>query len=135
MKKTSLVTLLVVAVQLIGYSQETNTNQAPASTNNAPTKCDIAAVRQSQDKYEVWEGVVKGSSIFLFTDNDMDFVVVPPDKVVLPKDGTKVIVSGTVVGAHMISDMSSNKGDTSFKTTKHVEIEMKDCKIQLPTTH
>ena len=82
------------------------------------------ALAQSRGKSVTWSGVVKDGSIQVYSESDCRYVVVPLNEVAMPKEGSKLTVSGTIEQVFQ---------ETTFvdaEVRKYVAIRMKNCRIR-----
>jgi Skp family chaperone for outer membrane proteins len=97
--------------------------QMPAA-EETPIPFDKRTLGEMQGKHATWNAVVKGGSIQVYSESNSKYVIVPINKVAMPNEGSKLIVSGTI-------DQVFQETYYIGKESKEcVAIRMKDCKVE-----
>jgi len=94
------------------------------AAEETPIPFNKRTLGEMQGKHATWNAVVKGGSIQVYSESNSKYVVVPINKVAMPNEGSKLIVSGTI-------DQVFQETYSIGKESKEcVAIRMKDCKVE-----
>jgi hypothetical protein len=93
-----------------------------------PTSFDKNALEDLKGKTVTWEGVVEKKVIVLLSEPDCAYLARPEPDVNLPKDGERVIITGTVIEVRWNVVQISFAGGS--KRLCAVDISMKNCTIK-----